>query len=221
VIFLAISPESVRAGFGDAEDAVGGINEAPPVQITAAQVEGEDARQGTAHIWDIEGREYVLGALDRAVSEKLAKILSGKTAAEPAERLPVGLSDSPLRSMEKPKGTQMGDVQIAYIADVLPLDGNLLVWGLGNDSPFWNQMTSGKVVFLEDDIPEEKDGTLWYDVITEKYPFLDAHKMHYTTENLASFDEFSGHPERWAELDIRAQLPQVCMPPLSCVPPTC
>jgi hypothetical protein len=190
---------------GDTEATIGIINELPAVQITAAAVEA--TAQGTARIWDTKGREYILGALDRQLSDKLAKILSGKTMSV----APVVEENAPLRSMKKPKGTQMGDEQIEYIAEMLPLDGNLLVWGLGNDSPFWNQMTSGKVVFLEDDIPEEKDGTLWYDVITEKYPFLDAHKVHYTTENLASFEIFIGHPKNWMTLDLRKQLPPVVL----------
>jgi len=79
------------------------------------------------------------------------------------------------RITEPPEGTQMGNEQIHEILSVLPKDGNLLVWGLGNDSPFWHNSTNGKVVFIEDDIPEKKAGTLWFDVITSKYPFLEAY----------------------------------------------
>jgi hypothetical protein len=44
-----------------------------------------------------------------------------------------------------PPGTQMGEQQVAAITKVLPQNGNLLVWGLGNDNPFWHDITQGKV----------------------------------------------------------------------------
>ena len=107
-----------------------------------------------------------------------------------------------------PKGTQMGKEQIEEIRSVLPKDGNLLVWGLGNDSPFWHHSTTGKVVFIEDDVPEKKAGTLWFDTITAKYPFLEAYKVHYTTDTVKSYDKYMQHPELWKkDLDIRDQLP--------------
>lgn len=102
-----------------------------------------------------------------------------------------------------PKGTQMGEAQIAKIKQAIPPGGNLLVWGLGNDSPFWNDITTGKVVFLEDDIPFTKAGTQWFDTITARYPFLEAYKMHYTTELEKSFQRYAGHPERWSELKVK------------------
>ena len=112
------------------------------------------------------------------------------------------------RVTEPPEGTQMGREQIKEILSVLPKDGNLLVWGLGNDSPFWHDSTDGKVVFIEDDIPEKKAGTLWFDLITSKYPFLEAQKVHYTTDTVKSYDRYMQHSEFWdIELDIRDQLP--------------
>ena len=112
------------------------------------------------------------------------------------------------RVTEPPPGTQMGRKQIHEILSVLPKNGNLLVWGLGNDSPFWNDSTEGKVVFIEDDIPEKKAGTLWFDVITSKYNFLEAYKVHYTTDTVKSYDKYMKHSELWdTDLDIRDQLP--------------
>jgi len=102
-----------------------------------------------------------------------------------------------------PAGTQMGSEQIALIQEALGKHGNLLVWGLGNDSPFWNYVTTGRVAFIEDDIPEAKAGTLWYDVITRKYPFLEAYKVKYHTDNEKSFQQYITSPERWPELRLK------------------
>ena len=79
----------------------------------------------------------------------------------------VGAFPGRSRVSTPPAGTQMGHEQMAAIRDALGPNGNLLVWGLGNDSPFWNDATTGRVAFLEDDIPEAKAGTLWYDVIID------------------------------------------------------
>ena len=112
------------------------------------------------------------------------------------------------RVTKPPEGTQMGPEQIQEILSVLPKNGNLLVWGLGNDSPFWHDSTDGKVVFIEDDIPEKKAGTLWFDMITAKYPFLEAYTVHYTTDTVKSYDKYMRRTELWdIDLDIRAQLP--------------
>ena len=96
----------------------------------------------------------------------------------------------------------MGHEQIASIQEALGPNGNLLVWGLDNDSPFWNDATTGRVAFIEDDVPEEKAGTLWYDVITQKYPFLEAYKVHYHTDTVKSFQQYIDSPDRWHELHL-------------------
>jgi hypothetical protein len=107
---------------------------------------------------------------------------------------------------EPPTGTQMSKGQIHQILAVLPQNGNLLVWGLGNDSPFWHNATAGRVVFIEDDVIRAK--TLWYDIITRKFPFLEAYKVHYTTHTVSSFDRYIASPSLWKpELDLRSQLP--------------
>lgn len=107
-----------------------------------------------------------------------------------------------------PAGTQMGSRQWGRILSTLQLipGANLLVWGLGNDSPFWHNATTGRVVFLEDDIPVRKDGVLWFDEITDKYRFLEAHKVHYTT-HMSDLSRYSRSQEHWSELDLRLNLP--------------
>lgn len=114
----------------------------------------------------------------------------------------VGAFPDRSRVSTPPAGTQMGHEQMAAIRDALGPNGNLLVWGLGNDSPFWNDATTGRVAFLEDDIPEAKAGTLWYDVITRKYPFLEAYKVHYHTDTVESFQQYIDSPDRWHELRL-------------------
>ena len=48
-----------------------------------------------------------------------------------------------------PKGMQIGIDQVKAVLEKLPTDGDLLVWGLGHDSKFWREQTTGRVVFLE------------------------------------------------------------------------
>jgi uncharacterized protein (TIGR01627 family) len=99
-----------------------------------------------------------------------------------------------------PDKAQMGWDQVESILSVLPEDGNLLVWGLGHDSVFWNEVTTGRVVFLED---ATWDGNLvrgkrWLDVITGANPQLEAYAIDYTTTNTKeSYDLYMQHPETW------------------------
>ncbi|KAL4232202.1 Polysaccharide biosynthesis [Mactra antiquata] len=100
-----------------------------------------------------------------------------------------------------PAGIQMGKLQIGKILSVLPRNGNLLVWGLGFDSPFWHDSTEGKVIFIEE------IGTPWYGRITRKYPFLTAYQVKYSTYLYKSFERYSRNRTFWTELDLRNQLP--------------
>jgi len=117
-----------------------------------------------------------------------------------------GILRAASRTGDPPAGTQMSIGQIEQILAVLPENGNLLVWGLGNDSPFWHNATAGRVVFIEDDVVQAE--TLWYDIITRKFPFLEAYKVHYSTHTVASFDKYIASPYLWkSNLDICSQLP--------------
>lgn len=106
-----------------------------------------------------------------------------------------------------PPGIQMGPEQISTIQKVLMTSSNLLVWGLGNDSPYWNNCTKGRVVFLEDGISYYKSRVSWYDAIMKKFPYLEAYKINYTTSKSKSFDKYYDHPDLWKDLDLRQQLP--------------
>jgi len=136
------------------------------------------------------------------------KTVAPRTQADNYLRQPQESPDSVAASrMQYPETAQMGREQIDYILSVLPPDGNLLVWGLGNDSPYWNSYTSGKVMFLEDDIPHPKYGTLWYDEIMSKYPYLNAFKVHYTTNNdEENFERYMRDP--WSDELILEDFPR-------------
>jgi len=66
----------------------------------------------------------------------------------------------------------------------------MLVFGLGNDSPFWCEINrKGRTVFLEDFQP-------WFDKITGEYPEIEAYPVSYT-----------GNITQWrALIDAPAQL---------------
>lgn len=68
---------------------------------------------------------------------------------------------------------------------------NMLVFGLGNDSPFWREINrNGRTVFLEDFQP-------WYDKITSKYPDIEAYPVSYPC-NITQWKEMLDQPERLA-----------------------
>lgn len=114
---------------------------------------------------------------------------------------------------------QMGWDQVQNILEHLPIDGNLLVWGLGNDSPFWNTATSGTVVFLEDAtwdtnlIPSPTDSKTqirWFDLVTQQHPELQAYTVQYTTRNTPDQREyFRNNPDVWNESLNMEDLPDV------------
>lgn len=100
------------------------------------------------------------------------------TGSKGSERLKIlqeiGVCGCQTRNMRRPETMQMNQKQIDQILSVLPTNGNLLVWGLGNDSPFWKQSTCGHVIFIE-------DNREWINKIALKYPLLDVEKVRYTT----------------------------------------
>jgi hypothetical protein len=102
---------------------------------------------------------------------------------------------------------QIGWNQVEKILEALPENGNLLVWGLGNDSPFWDGVTTGRVVFLEDGDMSTNliQGKRWFDLMIEKYPHLEAYAVHYATKNNdATYNRFYSHPENWKHLEMQS-----------------
>lgn len=112
-----------------------------------------------------------------------------------------------ISSKDLPTGMQMGISQVNKIieslqntSDSFSINANLLVWGIGNDSPFWHNMTTGKVIFLE-------DNPRWFTKITKAYPYLEAYKVTYSTNLKISFERYSSTHKFWNELDMQSQLP--------------
>ena len=54
-----------------------------------------------------------------------------------------------LRGAVPPPGMQMGLKQIERIRAAIPEGGNVLIFGFGNDSPYWDASTTGRETFLE------------------------------------------------------------------------
>lgn len=74
----------------------------------------------------------------------------------------------------------------------------MLVFGLGNDSPFWCEINSkGRTVFLEDYKP-------WYDKITTSFPEIEAYPICYPL-NITQWREVLEHPER-LQLDLTSEV---------------
>lgn len=64
---------------------------------------------------------------------------------------------------------------------------NMLIFGLGNDSPFWCEINSkGRTVFLEDYKP-------WYEKITGMFPEIEAYSITYPL-NITQWREALEHP---------------------------
>ncbi len=75
----------------------------------------------------------------------------------------------------------------------------MLVFGLGNDSPFWCRANSkGRTAFLEDFQP-------WFDKITTKYPDIEAYPVSYPL-NITQWREVLDQPERLA-VELPAEVP--------------
>lgn len=88
-------------------------------------------------------------------------------------------------------GIQLRPIEIIKIAHATRKfeQCNMLIFGLGNDSPFWCEINSkGRTVFLEDYKP-------WYDKITGKFPEIEAYPITYPL-NITQWREVLDHPER-------------------------
>jgi rhamnogalacturonan II specific xylosyltransferase len=93
------------------------------------------------------------------------------------------------------------------IRKILSAKGNLMIWGLGKDSPFWHNITSGKVIFIGENTHLRKTGNLLDDEIIQKYPFLEVYRVRSKINTDQSFVKYVNHPETWHELDLCDQLP--------------
>ena len=120
---------------------------------------------------------------------------------------------------------QMCWEQVQYILKHLPENGNLLVWGLGYDSIYWNTVTTGTVVFLEDGdtktnlVPNpnptasnnnQKKMVRWYDSMMYQHPQLQAYTVNYTTQNSVSqLEYYTNNKDSWEEQLYIRDLPDI------------
>jgi SAM-dependent methyltransferase len=75
---------------------------------------------------------------------------------------------------------------------------NLLVFGAGNDSIFWNKANrGGRTVFLEDE-------EAWFNRIQKKCPALEIYRVHYDTR-VDEWQKLINHPEK-LELKLPADI---------------
>lgn len=78
----------------------------------------------------------------------------------------------------------------------------MLVFGLGNDSPFWCEINhGGRTVFLEDFQP-------WFDKITGQFPKIEAYPISYPC-NITQWEELLDQPER-LKVDLPEEVSASC-----------
>lgn len=131
------------------------------------------------------------------------------TSASTAGRVlkPCGL---PRNGFSPPPDAQVSAAQALAVRAALrrrsPAGGrvsaSLLVFGLGNDAPMWQNMTAGRVVFVE-------DSPLWAERVAARFPRLEAHLVNYSQGTMATARIRFGPSQRfsWPKLDLRPQLP--------------
>src|SRR5262249_23865204 len=72
-------------------------------------------------------------------------------------------------------GIQLHADEIFFIARAIRPPVNFLIFGMGNDSPFWFKLNQrGRTVFVED----QQD---WFRKICDENPFLEAYFVKYGT----------------------------------------
>lgn len=93
---------------------------------------------------------------------------------------------------------------INTILNVLPEDGNLLIWGLDTSSDFWHYTTYGKVVFLEDKeakLSNKADKRTYIGYHRALFPQLQIYPVGFTTKNDAKLlDLLDKRPDRWSSV---------------------
>jgi uncharacterized protein (TIGR01627 family) len=95
-------------------------------------------------------------------------------------------------------GIQMHANELFFIARTIRPPLNFLVFGMGNDSPFWSSLNRrGRTVFIEDQ-PD------WFNRIRQRNPSLEAYLVDYGT-SLEQGMELIDHPERLA-MDLPADI---------------
>lgn len=98
-----------------------------------------------------------------------------------------------IKLRHKHEGIQLKPAEIIKILHAIESfeTCNMLVFGLGNDSPFWCEANGhGRTVFLEDFQP-------WFDKITLKYPEIEAYTVNYPC-NITQWEVMLDQPKQLA-----------------------
>jgi len=125
-------------------------------------------------------------------------LLKVKALAYPLFRLKDFIQVAKLRNQHE--GIQLKPAELIKIYQAIRKfsNCNMLVFGLGNDSPFWSSANGkGRTVFLEDFKP-------WYDKVTSKYPDIEAYPVSYPC-NITQWKEVLDQPEQLA-LDLPVEI---------------
>lgn len=105
-----------------------------------------------------------------------------------------------MRRRRRYKGMQLKTIEAIRVIHAIEQfeKCNLLVFGLGNDSPFWCEANKkGRTVFLEDFQP-------WFDKITGKYPEIEAYPISYPN-NITQWKELIDQTHR-LKVDLAADI---------------
>ena len=172
---------------------------------------------------------YDVGTLVETVTTTMTAASSTTTTTSsstttPGERTDPRVIDRSEANFPKEQ-VQMCWEQVQYILQHLPENGNLLIWGLGYDSIYWNTVTTGRVVFLEDGdmntnlVPNLNPVTAnknkkvrWYDSITDQYPQLQAYTVNYSTQNTKSqLKHYKENKDIWEEQLYIHELPEMVL----------
>lgn len=127
---------------------------------------------------------------------------------------PVGQSRANPVEFEEPlAGTQMSSSQVRRIVSEIKAAGkgegvNLLIFGLGHDSAYWDRVNSGGyTVFVE-------DSATWIEMIQTQYPKLEGKIFQYTyrtrlgRDATAYWDDHAPNGPSWESLFMFGELPR-------------
>ena len=91
--------------------------------------------------------------------------------------------------------------QVCEILHVLPLNGNLLIWGDTDDVSFWSTVTSGTVVFLSSSNDSRKSGTNVY-VYNVNHTIMDTDE---------TYKLYFDRPDLWYMLEMKDKFQPVVL----------
>ncbi len=117
-------------------------------------------------------------------------------------------SPNPTAFEEPAAGTLMTSSQVRRVIDAIQQTGkgkgiNLLVFGLGRDSAYWNRVNSGGYTIFVEDSP------VWIDMVTKDYPELQGKVVQYSyrTRNHRDTRKYWDNPQLWESLFMFGDLP--------------